>query len=265
MVYNRCVGTKYCSNNCPYKVRRFNFFRYTDADTPILKLGVNPNVSVASRGVMEKCTYCVQRINNVRFEAEKQNRPIHDGEILTACQQVCPTEAIVFGNINDPESKVARLKREPHNYGLLAELNTQPRTSYLAKVKNPNPTWRRSGAHAQGSPAAVAPAQHSGGRAGVHAGVGHRQNQRGRPFQDAEVVAPRFASGSRFSISISFHRLAVPQGHRHLGHQHPHRLGLGHRQLRLVGRHRHAGTLISAVLLLFRRNGARPSIASPRR
>jgi molybdopterin-containing oxidoreductase family iron-sulfur binding subunit len=139
MVYNRCVGTKYCSNNCPYKVRRFNFFKYSDTETPVLKLGRNPNVTVRTRGVMEKCTYCVQRINEARFEAEKQNRPIHDGEVVTACQQACPAGAIVFGNINDPHSKVAELKKEPHDYGLLAEINTQPRTSYLAKVKNPNP------------------------------------------------------------------------------------------------------------------------------
>jgi molybdopterin-containing oxidoreductase family iron-sulfur binding subunit len=146
MVYNRCVGTKYCSNNCPYKVRRFNFFKYSDTETPVLKLMRNPDVTVRTRGVMEKCTYCVQRINAVRIESEKENRSIRDGEIVTACQQACPTGAIVFGNINDPNSKVARLKREPHDYGLLAELNTQPRTSYLAKVANPNPEledeWR---------------------------------------------------------------------------------------------------------------------------
>jgi Fe-S-cluster-containing dehydrogenase component len=146
MVYNRCVGTKYCSNNCPYKVRRFNFFKYSDTETPVLKLMRNPDVTVRTRGVMEKCTYCVQRINAVRIESEKENRPIRDGEIVTACQQACPTGAIVFGNINDPNSKVARLKKEPHDYGLLADLNTQPRTTYLAKVKNPNPEledeWR---------------------------------------------------------------------------------------------------------------------------
>ena len=144
MVYNRCVGTKYCSNNCPYKVRRFNFFKYSDTDTPVLKLMRNPDVTVRTRGVMEKCSYCVQRINARRIEAEKQNRPIGDGEIVTACQQACPTDTIVFGNINDPKSKVARLKAEPHDYGLLAELNTQPRTSYLAKVKNPNPELEES-------------------------------------------------------------------------------------------------------------------------
>jgi molybdopterin-containing oxidoreductase family iron-sulfur binding subunit len=139
MVYNRCVGTKYCSNNCPYKVRRFNFFKYSDTETPVLKLGRNPNVTVRTRGVMEKCTYCVQRINEARFEAEKQDRPMRDGEVVTACQQACPAGAIVFGNINDSHSEVAKLKREPHDYGLLAELNTQPRTSYLAKIRNPNP------------------------------------------------------------------------------------------------------------------------------
>jgi molybdopterin-containing oxidoreductase family iron-sulfur binding subunit len=139
MTYNRCIGTRYCSNNCPYKVRRFNFVQYADLKTPGLALLRYPDVTVRERGVMEKCTYCVQRIRVAQIAARKENRSLRDGEVLTACQQVCPTRAIVFGDIRDPASRVSAAKREPHDYGLLVELNTRPRTTYLARIKNPSP------------------------------------------------------------------------------------------------------------------------------
>jgi MoCo/4Fe-4S cofactor protein with predicted Tat translocation signal len=144
MVYNRCVGTRYCSNNCPYKVRRFNFYLYSDWQTPSLYGLRNPDVTVRSRGVMEKCTYCVQRIQEAKITTEKEGRRIKDGEVQTACQQVCPMEAITFGDLNDRNSKVARLQGLRRNYGLLDDLNTRPRTTYLGYVRNANDALRGS-------------------------------------------------------------------------------------------------------------------------
>ena len=140
MVYNRCVGTRYCSNNCPYKVRRFNFLLYQDFDTPSLKLMRNPDVTVRSRGVMEKCTYCVQRINHARVAAKLDDRQIRDGEVVSACQAACPTDAIVFGNINDPDSRVTQAEGEHAQLWIAGRAEHAPAHHLLAIVRNPNTT-----------------------------------------------------------------------------------------------------------------------------
>lgn len=170
MTYNRCIGTRYCSNNCPYKVRRFNFLQYSDQATPQIQLMRNPDVTVRSRGVMEKCTYCIQRINWARMEAEKEERPIRDGEVVVACAQACPTQAIIFGDINDQRSnngkgsRVRQVKASSLNYGLLTELNTNPRTTYLPAMRNPNPAIEPQ---AHGSPAPHAGSESHGPTGGT--------------------------------------------------------------------------------------------------
>jgi molybdopterin-containing oxidoreductase family iron-sulfur binding subunit len=145
MVYNRCIGTRYCSNNCPYKVRRFNFFNYNEdtelVGNEVMKMVNNPDVTVRSRGVMEKCSMCVQRIERVRIDSRNEDRDLHieDGEIKMACEQACPSNAIVFGDIDDEDSRVSKAQANNRAYKLLAELNNKPRVSYLARVRNPSP------------------------------------------------------------------------------------------------------------------------------
>ena len=160
MAYNRCVGTRYCANNCPYKVRRFNYFNYNteygyfygwqqvgkleEASRKLQQLVLNPEVSVRGRGVMEKCTYCIQRVQNVKIQTRTEGRPIEDGELQTACQAACPTQAIVFGDIKDPTTEVSKNYQDPRVYAMLSELNIKPRTQYLARVRNTHPRLKAS-------------------------------------------------------------------------------------------------------------------------
>jgi molybdopterin-containing oxidoreductase family iron-sulfur binding subunit len=160
MAYNRCIGTRYCGNNCPYKVRRFNYFNYgteygyfygwqqqgklEEASRKLQQLVLNPEVSVRGRGVMEKCTYCIQRVQNVKIQTRSEGRAIEDGELQTACQAACPTQAIIFGDIKDTTTEVAKSQADPRAYAMLSELNIKPRTLYLARVRNTHPRLKAS-------------------------------------------------------------------------------------------------------------------------
>jgi molybdopterin-containing oxidoreductase family iron-sulfur binding subunit len=145
MVYNRCIGTRYCQNNCPYKVRVFNYFNWSKTLPTEVQMAQNPNVTMRFRGVMEKCTFCVQRIRDAQQHAQNEDRRVVDGEVKTACQQACPADAITFGDLNDPESQVVQERKNPRRYQLLAYLNTKPRVSYLARVRNTNPRLEGDG------------------------------------------------------------------------------------------------------------------------
>jgi len=183
MVYNRCIGTRYCANNCPYKVRRFNYHNNMKYLTPTHEMAQNPEVTVRSRGVMEKCSFCVQRIKAVTIDAQNEGRPVRDGEIITACQQSCPTGAITFGDLNDPKSKAAGLRDHDRSYAMLGELNVKPRTAYLAKLRNPSgrlrPVGQMHGGHGDGHAADDHGADGHGAAAGGGDHDGHAHEESG--------------------------------------------------------------------------------------